>query len=163
MDAAKKLLLKLKGSPATKSQNTNNNTSISPPNQDIKPRSILKNPSDANKYRSTDSYPISEDLDESLGNAQKNCSLNKMKTSKYSSPTSNTNYMSNDIEDNETVKDFRWDEQNLQQNEDEKVPRMKIDEPKTPFQAPISATNEDYPNYANMGLVENEAELILDG
>jgi len=27
----------------------------------------------------------------------------------------------------------RWDEPNLQQNEDEKVPRMKIDEPKTPF------------------------------
>lgn len=28
---------------------------------------------------------------------------------------------------------IQWDEPNLQQNEDEKVPRMKIDEPKTPF------------------------------
>ena len=28
---------------------------------------------------------------------------------------------------------IQWDEQNLAQNEDEKVPRMKIDEPKTPF------------------------------
>jgi hypothetical protein len=28
---------------------------------------------------------------------------------------------------------IRWNEANLQQNEDEKVPRMKIDQPKTPF------------------------------
>lgn len=33
----------------------------------------------------------------------------------------------------ESRRGIQWDEPNLQQNEDEKVPRMKIDEPKTPY------------------------------
>lgn len=37
----------------------------------------------------------------------------------------------------------RWDEPNLQQNEDEKVPRMKIDEPKTPFHYIDAAADDD--------------------
>mmetsp|Transcript_8554 Transcript_8554/g.11767 ORF Transcript_8554/g.11767 Transcript_8554/m.11767 type:complete len:151 (-) Transcript_8554:168-620(-) len=33
-------------------------------------------------------------------------------------------------------KDFHWDEENLNKNEEEKVPRMKIDEPPTPYYDP---------------------------
>ncbi|GAB5371045.1 hypothetical protein AAMO2058_001545400 [Amorphochlora amoebiformis] len=33
-------------------------------------------------------------------------------------------------------KDFKWDEKNLDRNEEEKVPRMKIDEPPTPYHNP---------------------------
>lgn len=36
-----------------------------------------------------------------------------------------------------------WDEENLQKNEDEKVPRMKIDEPKTPFEHDRSFSEDD--------------------
>ena len=35
---------------------------------------------------------------------------------------------------------IQWNEKNLQQNEEEKVPRMKIDEPKTPYNKEYQGT-----------------------
>mmetsp|Transcript_11360 Transcript_11360/g.21854 ORF Transcript_11360/g.21854 Transcript_11360/m.21854 type:complete len:156 (-) Transcript_11360:188-655(-) len=40
-------------------------------------------------------------------------------------------------------KNFKWDEKNLDQNEEEKVPRMKIDEPPTPYHNPDADGGEE--------------------
>eukprot|EP00762_Andalucia_godoyi_P000999 ANDGO_01962.mRNA.1 hypothetical protein H257_04957 len=42
-----------------------------------------------------------------------------------------------------TSKHIRWDEHNLDVNESEKVPRMKIDEPKTPYVVYDTSTDEE--------------------
>merc|ERR1712130_401122 len=58
---------------------------------------------------------------------------------------------------NKKQKDLKWDEQNLQKNEDEKVPRMKIDEPPTPYaELPVELQND-------LDFNENAEEIILDG
>eukprot|EP00808_Paulinella_micropora_P015421 g44221.t1 len=50
-----------------------------------------------------------------------------------------------------TSKQFAWDEANLQQNEDEKVPRMKIDEPKTPYRSGIEDSDEEEHHHSANG------------
>merc|ERR1712154_392358 len=85
-------------------------------------RGILKNKSDAKLYSNSKAYPTSDDIDESLRNAQKNSSLNQsINVSSNSLITFESPQSDNAL--NKKQKDLKWDEQNLQKNEDEKVPR----------------------------------------
>eukprot|EP01084_Bolivina_argentea_P042967 79188_1 len=118
------------------------------------PRGILKNKQDANKYSNNEAYPTSDDIDESLRNAQKNSSLNQS----IGTSQNNTNSTSpqNEEEKENKKKGLKWDENNLEKNENEKVPRMKIDEPPTPYA-------EMPPELVDINNINNdEEEEILD-
>jgi hypothetical protein len=160
-------------SPSSDNSNSNSNQPSEHNNnssQKKKPRGILKNASDASKYRSTESYPISDNLDESLDNAQKNSRLNLIQNAAFLKKnvliSSNSGSMATSEQPSEEIeKDFRWDEQNLEQNESEKVPRMKIDEPKTPFHTLPEElqNNESFPNLDEEEVLDiNPMDMSLD-
>ena len=118
-----------------------------------KPKGILKNAKDAKKYSNTNAYPTSDDIDESLRNAQKNSSLNQsLGTTQSGSPLNEQEMKQNE----KRQKDLKWDEANLQKNEEEKVPRMKIDEPPTPYAEMPAELRHDYDPH------EDVEEVILD-
>eukprot|EP01084_Bolivina_argentea_P306293 529274_1 len=155
MDFIKKLTSKKKSKKAAHAtpEPTPSQPKLHTPNPNAAPpKSILKNKGDAGKFNNTDAYPTSDDIDESLRNAQKNSSLNQ---SLYGTPAmspQNEEAKQGDANTKE-AKDLKWDEQNLEQNEREKVPRMKIDEPPTPYAELPPELRDDF---------DDVEEVILD-
>ena len=160
MDFFKKLTSSKKKSQSQSQSQSELDSKLYQPNPNaIQPKGILKNKNDAKKYSNINAYPTSDDIDESLRNAQKNSSLNQS----IANSLVNTQSVSPDLPQNEEMKQgekekkFQWDEANLQKNEEEKVPRMKIDEAPTPYNNQIPMELID-----NIQQEQEEEEIILD-
>lgn len=177
MDFLKKLTSKKKSKQKSQPQQSQQpQQKLHEPNLDApEPKGILKNKNDTAKYSNIDAYPTSDDIDESLRNAQKNSSLNQsignsLQNTQSVSPQNEQELKQNDNDKNndkakQKQKKFQWDEENLEKNEQEKVPRMKIDEPPTPYAEMPDELRGDYDEHEDVEEVildENPMEMSLD-